>query len=145
MAIAGFIQGYEYFCSSYTATGGDEVLYVKNTTSLGSLTIVRIELASSVNQIWTLFRQTSGTAAGTNLTVVAGASGLNGTTIALGNAAVTGTVAGDTFMQPATLAATSRVVEFPPNALILEPGDAIAIDASATGIIYATIIGIWGA
>ena len=134
-----------YFVSTYTATGGQEVISIKNDESAKKLHITRLFLASTAQTIWTLFETTSATAAGgtaltyqnPNLT-----SGTNNSVTAFGNAEVTGSLTGNTLGLFSTTAEVMAQI-FLEGSLILGKDDQIAITADVNGTVIVTIIGFW--
>lgn len=125
--------------STYSATGGQEVISLKNPSEVKKLHVVNIVISTSASGVVTLFRVTSGTAAGTIITPV----NLNlGKTVravtAFGNASVTGSLAGDVI--DAQDIGTSLPYTFDlGGALILNQTNEIAITLTTTGVVYVTI------
>jgi hypothetical protein len=129
------------WCSAYTTGGAnEEVIYVKNDSS-ENLIIHSIVLGTAVNALFTLYKVT-GTAGGTTITGVA----LNTnhvqdpTATSYGDASVTGLTIGNRLWQMRVLANHSIQYDCA-CALIIPPGEAIAISNSGTGACDATIVG----
>lgn len=139
-------EGTSFSWASTFATGGSnvEVIYIKNTDDK-KLHLHGFLMGSTVAQVWTIFKVTSGTAAGTTITPVnlRLASGITKNNTSLGNAAVTGSLSGDT-LYLATSPANETFTLDTEGALLLEKGDEIAITASANGTVYVTVWGHWG-
>jgi hypothetical protein len=130
--------------SSYSATGGQEVISLKNTSSSKDLIIEEIIVGSTVNQVWTLFEVTSGTAAGTTITGqnLNLGSGNVASQTAFGNASVTGSLTGNNILFAQSLANEGKILDLK-GALILKLGDEIALTANTTGTVYVTIVGFY--
>jgi hypothetical protein len=134
-----------YFYSSFATGGTDvEVISIQNTETSKKLHITRLQLSSSVAQVWDLVEVTSGTPAGTTLTYVNPnfASGVANSNTSFGNAAVTGSVAGDTLTKIQTVADDTKPLFFE-GSIVLGKDDTFAISASANGTVYVTVIGFW--
>lgn len=141
-----------YWNSTYSVTGGQEVLYIQNLESRG-LHIARMRISSTVASLWTLFKVTSTTAAGgtaitpVNPNLSAGTPGLENS---FGNASVTGSLSGDTLMvgshalESATTATLmeQKTHEFG-GAIILGENDAIALTLTTAGVIQLQVEGYW--
>jgi len=128
--------------STFGATAGDEIIYIKNTDTLKSLHIYRVGFSNTVNTLWTLFKVTSGTAAGTTITGrnLNFGSGKTPLVTSYGNAAVTGTLTGETIYSIHTPAHNPK--KFPTDgAIILDTGDELAVTINATGTVSANIFG----
>jgi len=128
--------------SSYAATGGDEVLYIKNTSQTEKLIISEVIIAASAACTFTLFEVSSGTAAGT---VVTGqnlnlGSGNSASASAFGNASVTGTLTGNA-LSFGSVPASSGITLDLKSSLVLGQNNEIAITASATSTVYVTVLG----
>jgi hypothetical protein len=130
------------FNSTYAATGGQEVLSIKNTSTTDCLIVDEVIVGSTVNTLFTLFEVTSGTAAGTTVTGqnLNLGSGNAASATAFGNASVTGSLSGNAILYEATLANATQILDLK-GALALGQDDEIAITASATGTVYITLIG----
>ena len=131
-----------YTLSSTFATGGSdiEVMSIKNTSTSKILIIDTTEFSSTVATLWTLFKVTSGTAAGTvgtpvNMNV---ASGKTAQVSAFANASVTGTLAGTTLAVKYT-GANSDSNFNTEGIFILNQNDELAITASASGTVAVTM------
>ena len=108
------------------------------------MVITRILLGASVAGVWTLIEVTSGTAAGTTLTYQNPNldSGVAHSGTFFGNAAVTGSLAGNNLILAVTPANTTANI-FLEGSLQLANNDEIAITFSADGTVYITVIGLW--
>ena len=128
--------------STYAATGGEEVIYIKNDSTSDVLVVDEVVIGSSVASIFTIFEVNSGTAAGTVLT--AGnlnlSSGNTAPSSAFGNASVTGSLTGMTVAVDGVVAGGFETLDMK-GALVLGQNDEIAVTASATGTVYVTVIG----
>ncbi len=134
-----------YFSSTFTTGTTDvEIMSLKNGESDKVLVLTRMLLGASVAGVWTLIEVTSGTAAGTTLTYQNPNldSGVAHTGTFFGNAAVTGSLSGNTLILATTAANTSANV-FLEGSLQLANNDEIAITFSADGTVYVTVIGLW--
>lgn len=134
-----------YFTSTFsTGTTDVEVISIKNGESSEILSITRILVGASVAGVWTLIEVTSGTAAGTPLVYQNPNldSGKIKSGTFFGDAAVTGSLSGNTLLL-ATTAANSMNNIFIEGSLRLANDDEIAITFSADGTVYVTIIGFW--
>lgn len=140
---ASEVKGKAYsWSSSYSATAGDEVLSLKNTSSTNILVVDEIIVCSDTTTVFTLLEVTSGTAAGTtiigqNLNL---SSGLSASATAYGNAAVTGSLTGNTLAYKCVASGTSTILDTK-GGLILGQDDEIAFTTSATATVYVTVIG----
>jgi hypothetical protein len=136
-----------FFVSTFaTGTTNIEVIYIQNTETDLPLHITRLQLASSVDTIWTLFEVTSATAAGgTALTVQNPqlSSGVARSNNSFGNASVTGTLTGNNLGIWSSLAKVTEHT-FLEGSLILGNQDAVAITASTDGTVYVNVQGFWG-
>lgn len=132
--------------STYSATGGDEVLSIKNTSTSEVLVIEEVIIGSSVANVFTLFEVTSGTAAGTTLTPLNLnlGSGNSAASTSYGNAAVTGSLSGTTIAIDGVTANSFDTLDLK-GGLVLQESDEIAITASATGSVYVTLLGHYDA
>lgn len=139
------LDGNAGFFSSTFATGGTdvEVISIQNTEAK-HLHITRMFLAASAIGTWDLLEVTGGTPAGTTITHVNPnmSSGKVNTTTSFGNAAVTGSVVGDTIALIRTLADVSYDV-FIEGAIILGTNDTFAISFSVSATVYLTVVGFW--
>ena len=135
-----------YWYSTYSATGGEEVLYIQNTESVQKLHITRVQMSSTVLSLWTLIKVNAGlTAGGTGLVYVNPnlSSGVVKQHNSFGTASVTGSIAGDTIYHGSMdEVARADVVDFE-GSLILGNTDAIAIALVTTGVIHAQVWGYW--
>lgn len=133
-----------FWSSTFDTAGTDvEVISIQNTTDL-HLHITRALVATATAGIWDFLEVTGGTPAGTTITHVNPnfTSGTTNTSTAFGNAAVTGSVVGDTIAFWSSLAVVGDELFFE-GAIILGQNDTFAVSFSASGIIHITIIGFW--
>ncbi len=134
-----------YWNSTYSASGGQEVIYIQNTESR-RLHIAKMILSTSVVSLWTLFKVTSATAAaGTALTPVNPdlSLGTPGQENSFGNASVTGSLTGTTlFVGSAGIALQDFAYDFG-GAIILSENDAVALTLTTTGVPQVHIEGYW--
>jgi hypothetical protein len=141
---ASEVKGKAYTWTSSFATGGTdvEVISIKNTSSTDILVIDEIVVASVLTCVFTLFEVTSGTAAGTSITGqnLNLSSGLSASATAFGDAAVTGSLSGNTLAYESVAATDSQTLDTK-GGLILGQDDEIAITASANTTVYVTVIG----
>lgn len=134
-----------YWNSTYSATGGEEVIYIQNTESR-KLHLSKMIISSSVTSLWTLFRVTSATAAaGTAITPVnpSLSGGTPGQENSFGNASVTGSLSGDTLLVGSIgVALVDDRYDFG-GAIILNENDAVALTLTTTGVPQVHIEGYW--
>lgn len=129
--------------STYSATSGDEVLYIKNDDSNRDLYIDNISFFSEAGRATFTLYEVTGTASGTSIT---GSnlnlkSGNSADVTSLGNAAVTGITLGSVLDISASPDDTTTYVQFD-GALILGFGDAIALSfAGSSGTVGVTAFG----
>ena len=128
--------------SSYAATGGDEVISIKNTSSSEVLVIDEIVVGSSVASAFTLFDVVSGTAAGTtvlgkNLNLN---SGNTASATAFGNASVTGSLTGTVISYEGVTAGDFSTLDLL-GSVVLSQNSEISLTASATGTVYVSVFG----
>ena len=139
-------KGRAFSWSSTLATGGTnvEVIYIKNTSPTRQLIIDEIIVGATANCIWTLFEVTSGTAAGTTITPqnLNLSSGNTAEATSFGNAAVTGSLSGNTLTYELSLANDSQTLELK-DSIILGLNNEIALTASANTTVYITIFGYY--
>ena len=131
--------------STFSACTGEEVIYVKNTSSTLKLYIDSISLSSVNAAVWTIFHVTSGTAAGTTITGknLNLASSNSADACAKGNASVTGVLAGDTLFLERT-GAQEHLDIIINDTLILGQNDEIAITYVGTaGVVETTVKGFF--
>lgn len=117
-------------------TGGEETWYLKNDGD--DIFIERIEVSTSATGVFSVMRQTSGTAAGTTMegrAMVAGHAIMSDVT-AFGLASVTGSVDGDDIVSHDV--GTSTPYTFELNGYKLPKGQAIFVRPATDGIIYIT-------
>ena len=134
-----------YWNSTYSATGGEEVIYIQNTEAR-VLHIERLIMSSTVASLFTLFKVTSATAAaGTALTPVNPnlSAGTPGQENSFGNASVTGSLSGDTlFVGSIGIVLQDFTYDFG-GAIILGENDAVAMTLTTTGVPQVHIEGHW--
>lgn len=129
--------------STYSATGGQEVIYIQN-TDVRKLRLKQLMISSTVVSLFTLFKVTSATAAaGTAITPVnvnlgGGALGLENS---FGNAEVTGSLTGDTIFVGS--AGVVKLDYLYPLELVLNENDAIALTLTTTGVPQVQMKGYW--
>lgn len=134
--------------STYSTGAANQVhLYIKNTSATKRLVIRKIHVGGGTAiGIWTLYRVTGGTVAGTAIaeqsTVTKGLVGQGvADDVAYGSASVTGLVYADVLGYKLTLAGESADMPLD-DVLMLEPGGAIAIASTINGtIVYVTALG----
>jgi len=114
--------------SSYSATSGDTVMYIKNTDTDRSLIIHYVSVGGANNSKYELY-SASGTPAGTTITPtnLNLASRKEANSTQYGNAAVTGVSTVNKLYTKRVLANQSEPIQGIAQALILGFGDAIAI------------------
>jgi len=134
-------QAFSWY-SSYSATSGDYVIHIKNTSQTRNLVISKI-LFSGVEAGKYSVETVTGTAAGTNIT----GAHMNRSKVreadcdSFGNAAVTGLTLDDTFASMRTLAGASAAGSSS-NALILGVTGQVAVKyEGTTGIVDVTVFG----
>tara|TARA_R110000851_G_scaffold88011_2_gene191829 strand:+ start:143 stop:679 length:537 start_codon:yes stop_codon:yes gene_type:complete len=134
-------KAYSYV-STYAATAAQEVIYIKNDSTLDLLIIDEVVIGSSVANVFTLFEVNSGTAAGTVLTAenLNLSSGNSAPSSSFGNASVTGSLSGIPIAIDGVGAGDFETLDMK-GSLVLGQNDEIAITAAATGTIYVTVIG----
>jgi len=120
--------------SSYSATGGEEVWYLQNNGE--HIHVDRLVVSTSASGVFSVMRQTSGTAAGTTMK---GENGIGGRPImpditAFGLASVTGSVDGNVIV--AHDIGTSQPWTFDLDEYLLEDTQAIFVRAAVTGVVY---------
>ena len=121
-----------YFYSTYAATSDDEIISIRNTEPVETLHITRILFSTSADARFTLFEATSGTTSGT---IKSG--------VFFGNAAVTGSLTGNSLLSVCVLANTQHDT-FLEGSLQLANNDEIAITVTGTSpTVYVTVIGFW--
>lgn len=137
-------QALAFSWTSSFATGGTDIecLYLTNTSATHHIHVSKIFLSSDTNTKFTVFRVTSGTAAGTTITPenLNFGSGITASATAFGDAAVTGSLSGNTILPVRALANNGKDIDFL-GALLIQQGEAIAVTSSASATIEATI---WG-
>lgn len=132
-----------YTLSSNYSTGGtnEEVIYIKNTSTTLDLHIDTVEATADAAGLWTLFRVTSGTAAGSTIipTNMKLASPNAAAVTAFGDASVTGTLTG-TEIAVKLGGANSDVVFTTEGFLSLGQNEAIALTYATTSQAIAVTI-----
>ena len=127
--------------SEYQASGDDEIIYIQSTDSDKNLLLEMIEFSSATTTEWEVIEVTSGTAGGTTITAQNYnlSSGVVADETAFGNAAVTGTLTGNTILRIRTNA--NVTFSQSTKGLILGKNDDIAITAHflSTGTATTTI------
>lgn len=122
------------FYSTYSATGGQEVWFLQNDGD--DIHIDRIIVSTSATGIFTVMRQTGGSAAGTTMN---GRNGVLGSAImsdvtAFGNADVTGTVVGDAIAGH-DIGTTTPFI-FALEGMVIPRTQALFVRAEVTGVIH---------
>lgn len=136
-----------FFNSTYSATGGQEVIYIQNTEASDKLHIQRLVISSSAASLFTFFEVTSTTAAGgTALTPINPnlGSAVTKNENSFGNASVTGSLSGTTLLAGSIGVA---LIDYPYEfdaAVILGNLDAVALTLTTTGVVFVHIQGFWG-
>lgn len=131
--------------STYDATAGDAVLFIRNAAPRRILMITSIMLGSVANNRFRVSRVT-GDPAGT------GVDGQNRSSLApdatpgsdgssFGNAAVTSLSEGAILARARVEANTSREITFEREDFILGPGDAMAVFSDVSGVMEVTVMG----
>ncbi len=135
-----------YWYSTYSASGGEEVLYIQNTEGTQKLHITDLYTQSTVLSLWTLIKVNAGlTAGGTGIAYFNPnlSSGVVKQHNSFGNASVTGSIAGDTIFA-GSIDEVARVDHYDfQGALILGNSDAIAFALVTTGVVHVQIHGYW--
>ena len=138
------VKGKAYTFTSTFATGGAdvEVISIKNDSATDCMIIDGVVVGASAACVFTLFEVTSGTAAGTTITGknINTSSGNAANTTAFGNAAVTGSLAGDTVAFNGVSAASGFTVLDTKSGLVLGQNGHYAVTASANATVYVTVI-----
>ena len=133
------------FSSTFSASGGEEVLSFKNTSASLHFHGHGIFLGNTVDTLWTFFKVTSGTAAGTTLTPrnLDIGSADNAPATVFGNASVSGSLSGNTLYYFYTLAnATPAYFPFA-GGLRIGENQEIAITTDAGGVVAVTLVGLF--
>ena len=128
--------------STYAATGGEEVLSIKNNSTSDVLIIDEVVIGCSAASVFTMFEVTSGTAAGTTLTAenLNLSSGNTAPVTSYGNASVTGSLSGTSIAIDGVTAGAFQTLDLK-GSLVLGQNDEVAITSSTTGTVYVTVIG----
>jgi len=134
------------FNSEFAANNGEEVIYIKNTSSTKKLHISSLILSAASEVDWDVFEVTSGTPAGTTITGknLNLSSSNDASATSFGDASVTGTLTGDTISHARSSSATTVILTYG-SALILGQNDDIAVTygSSSSGEINVTIQGFF--
>ncbi len=133
------------FHSAYSATGGQEVIYIKNDEPDRLLHLSRFFLFSDAASVWDLFEVTSATAASGTALVYRNpnlSKPANRSHTSFGSASVAGSLTGNRLFSFTTLADVESK-PFLEGSLILGKDDAIAITLVTTGVMQATVLGFW--
>lgn len=132
------------WASTYSATAADEIISVQNDDNDRHLHISHIEIGGASTALFTLFEVTSGTPGGTPVT----AQNLNldsamvAEETAFGNAAVTGSLSGNTLAVKHVPANDSILINTK-SGLILAKNDIIAITVGSNSVVAVTIYGFY--
>jgi hypothetical protein len=130
--------------SSYSAATGNEIIYIKNTSTTSYLIIDKVTVNGVLTGLFELY-QVSGTASGTSITGTNANLTSNNVAAAtaLGNASVTGLTIGNR-IDLARISATGRATMELNDVLILGFDDAVAVTyTGSTAIVDATITGYY--
>jgi hypothetical protein len=130
--------------SSFSADTGEEVIYIKNTSTTSVLTIDKVTVNSVLTGLFELY-QVTGTAAGTSITGINANLTSNNVAAAtaFGNAEVTGLTIGNR-IDMARIPALGRATMELNDVLILGLNDAIAVTyTGSTGIVDLIITGYY--
>ena len=130
--------------STYSATAADEIISIQNDDNDRHLHISHIEVGGASTALFTLFEVTSGTPAGTTITAqnMNLDSGKVAEETAFGNAAVTGTLTGNTLAVKHVPANDSRLMDLK-SGLILAKNDIIAITVGSNSVVAVTVYGFY--
>ena len=135
-----------YWYSTYSASNGEEILYIQNTEGTQNLHITDIYMQSTVLSLWTLFEVTSATAAGGTASVYVNpnlSSGVIKQHNSFGGASVTGSLAGTTIFA-GSIDEVARVEHHNfGGAIILGNSDAIAVSLVTAGVVHCQVHGYW--
>lgn len=117
-------------------TGGEETWYLRNDGD--DIFVDRIEISTSASGVFSIMRQTGGTAAGTTMEGRAMAAGkaIMTEVTAFGLASVTGSVVGDDIVSHDIPTSTPFVFQL--NGYKLPKGQAIFVRVATDGIVYIT-------
>ena len=140
-------SAYSWF-SSFTTGGADnEIISIKNTSSTHHLHIDHIQASTRTAGGFTVFRVASGTSSGTTITGrnLGPGSGLTADATSFGDAAVAGSLTGDTIAH-AFAAADQPVPIDLKGAAILGQNDEVSVSmSSASAAVFITIYGYYKA
>lgn len=137
-------KGNAYSWSSSFATGGTDVdvIYVENTSQTMNLVIDQIVVGAADACVFTLKKVTSGTASGTTVTGrnLNLGNGNSAPASAFGDAAVSGSLTGDTMFYDGVAANEFEVLDTK-GGLVVTQDKALCVTASANTTVYVTVIG----
>ncbi len=131
-----------FWTSSYSATTGDEIIYIKNTSPTLNLYIKSVVVGGVLTGLFEVIHVHDGTATGTTITGKNPnlTSGNAAAATAFGNAAVTGTLTGERIAIIRTIATDSLSIEIH-DTLILGQNDEIAVTyTGGTSIVNVEIV-----
>jgi len=128
--------------STYSATGGEEILSIRNDNADLDMIVQNITVSTSASGVFTLFEMTTGqTPAGTTVTPVN--LNLGSAVVAqatcFGNASVTGSLSGTTLTAHDVGTSTPYTFDLH-TALIIPKDSTIVLQAATTGVVYADIV-----
>lgn len=128
--------------SSYSATGGEEIISLENNNSDLDILVEDIIVSTSASGLFSLFVCNAGLTPGgtgiTSLNLNLGSS-VVAQAIGFGNNSVTGSLAGSVIDEQDIGTTTPYHFQFG-DSLIMTKGKQIAITAATTGVVHATII-----
>ncbi len=130
--------------STYSATGGQEIISIQNDDNDRHLHIVSVMVSSDTSSLFTLFEVTSGTPAGTTITGqnLNLDSGKVAEETAFGNASVTGGLSGNTLSLAYVATGDSEMMHLD-SALILAKNDVVAVTLATSGVAAITVNGFY--
>ena len=128
--------------STYSATGGQEIISLQNDDAGRHLHISRIQISTDTASLFTLLEVTSGTPGGTGITAqnLNLDSGKAAEETAFGNASVTGSLTGN-ILELLRVGADGIGLMDLQSSLILAKNDIVAITMATTGVPAVTIFG----
>ena len=132
------------WASTYSATAADEIISIQSDDNDRHLHISHIEVGGASTALFTLFEVTSGTPAGTTITAqnLNLDSGRVAEETSFGNAAVTGSLTGNT-LSVKHVPANDSVLMNVKAGLILSKNDIIAITVGSNSVVAVTIYGFY--
>ena len=132
------------WASTYSATAADEIISIQNDDNDRHLHLTHIEIGGASTALFTLFEVTSGTPAGTTITAqnLNLDSGKVAEETSFGNAAVTGSLAGNTLAVKHVPANDSVLLNIKAG-LILAKNDVVAITVGSNSVVAVTIYGFY--